>query len=218
MDNGDKSYYGKFPPHYENWTFVFSHITTSANGCRSIKENGILDLVETYKNTESELRTFLDSHGVYIDLTAKTLEYDRNRYDISYRTPTYEEEIVKSILGLKLWKKYVINVFLVNNDPDIVYRGDVHERPEILRDIDNILGTTFVKEWTSTHTPYEIIAITSGENIVYDNCPEDEEDLRDMIYLQEAYDIACGNKSQHAVELKEHIQIPPSQIRDIHSL
>lgn len=38
---------------------------------------------------ESELRSFLDSHGVYVDLDNQLLMYKKSTYDISYAIPPF---------------------------------------------------------------------------------------------------------------------------------
>lgn len=54
--------YGSMPGNYRTFEFVFSHITTSNSGCKSIQENGLLDLQLSYRCVDSELRQLLDTH------------------------------------------------------------------------------------------------------------------------------------------------------------
>ena len=116
----------------------------------------------------------------------------------------------------KYEKDFAICGFLVNNT-SIPYHGYVHERPEIFKNIDDILGTALADEWkNSNHLPYEIIAKTTGCNIVYPDCADHNADQRDSYYLEEAYCIACGESKQLAIKLKDHVHIPSTDIIDIH--
>ena len=48
--------YGHFPADYEDWIFIYFHITTSANQCTSFKRHGILDLVLMYRGRKRPTR------------------------------------------------------------------------------------------------------------------------------------------------------------------
>ena len=65
--------HGKFPVNYTDWTFIYFHVTTSADQCASFYKHGILDLVHSYQCTDSELRKFLDAHDIEIDIDNQTL-------------------------------------------------------------------------------------------------------------------------------------------------
>ena len=71
-------------PRYSDLELVISHITTSANQCQDILNNGILDLKGSYKNKTSELRGFFDNHGVEILVDSFCLKHNGKYYDISY--------------------------------------------------------------------------------------------------------------------------------------
>ena len=58
---------GNIPQNYKDLTFVYFHITTSANHCDSFRKNGILDLVNSYLCKDSELRRFLEENHIHID-------------------------------------------------------------------------------------------------------------------------------------------------------
>ena len=65
--------YGHLPHSYRDFEFVYFHITTSKENCRSIKNTGIFDLCKAYENKNSELRVFLDNKGIAIDLKRRIL-------------------------------------------------------------------------------------------------------------------------------------------------
>ena len=60
--------FGHLPRTYLDFNFVYFHVTTSANECEAIKKYGILDLQQAYLCDESELRVFLDRHGIIINI------------------------------------------------------------------------------------------------------------------------------------------------------
>ena len=98
------------------------------------------------------------------------------------------------------------------------YGGQVHQRPEILLDIDNLLGLNLSHEWRSTHDPYEIVAKVSGEKIVYDGDDNQNEKDKVLYYLTKAYLTAFGEPSEEIILIKNHIQIPPKDILEINPM
>ena len=81
--------------------------------------------------------------------------------------------------------------------------------------IDNLLNTKLSQQWAKTHKLYEIIARVSGENIVFDGYDETSEKEKVIRYLTLAYYIAFGEPSEEVLLLKNHIQVPPSDILEI---
>ena len=208
--------YGKMPQNYRDWEFVYIHITTSANNCAGFRKYGILDLQESYLCDESELRIFLEQNNIYIDLHKRNLIYKGKSYDITYgkcpRQGTLEHECWA--VGRKFYYDFTTCGFLSvwSRSP---YAGMVHYRPEILMNIDNLLNTTLSQKWAMTHKPYEIIARVSGENIVFDGYDETSEKEKVIRYLTLAYDNAFGEPFEEVLLLKNHIQVPPSDILEI---
>ncbi|WP_088188043.1 hypothetical protein [Desulfosporosinus sp. FKA] len=161
--------HGNLPRSYRDFEFVYFHVTTSANGCASFREYGILDLKQSYSCHDSELREFLEKHDIHINLDERIL----------------------------------------------TYRGQVHRRPEILMDIDNLLGLNLSREWMSTHDSYEIVAKVSGEKVIYDSDDDQNEEDKVLNYLTKAYLTAFGEPSENILLIKNHIQIPPMDILEI---
>ena len=77
---------------YLELDFIFFHVTTSANGCASIRKNGILDLKKAYECEDSELRRFLENHGVSIDIQKALLTYRGHEYDMYYGRCPWDHE------------------------------------------------------------------------------------------------------------------------------
>lgn len=214
------SRYGHFPTAYENWSFVYFHVTTSANRCVSFKKHGILDLRNSYLCKDSEFREFLDSKGIEIDIESRILSYGKHVFDITYgECPSRMNKTDHACwsVGRKFYYDYTTCGFLSvwNRSP---YGGNVHCRPEILSDIDNLLGTNLSREWEVTHKPYEIVAIVPGTAIVYDSDDLQSDNEKILNYLTKAYTTAFGAPSEVIVLLKNHIQIPPSKILAIKPL
>ena len=76
--------YGKILSSYKDFEFIYFHVTTSANDCASIRKHGILDLKQSYLCEDSELKMFLDSQGIFIDLDNNLLMYRKKEFDITY--------------------------------------------------------------------------------------------------------------------------------------
>lgn len=211
--------HGHFPDDYETWTFVFSHITTSAEDCESIRKEGILDLKRAYSCPDSELRRFLTEKGVLISLSEHALSYQKKLYDISYgRCPPASsgKAYARWSIGRKFFYDFTVCGFLSVKDYN-AYLGYVHRRPEILSNIDDLLGLNLSREWELNHSPYEIVAEISGTDILCENdtlCPKD----KTLNYLLKAYHGAVNPPSEEIILLKNDIQVPPEQIKIINPL
>lgn len=208
--------YGHIPQSYKDFDFIFFHITTSAKECGSYWKYGILDLAESYSCIDSELRMFLDNNSIFIDLANEILEYKGKRYDISHGIcPRTDEEAYKCwSIGRKFYYDYTVCGFLsvCERNP---YGGQVHLRPEILYDIDKLLGLDLSRKWMMTHEPYEIHVAVKGEDIVYygDDTESDKEKV--LSYLTKAYKTSFYEPNEEVVLLKNHIRVLPENIREI---
>lgn len=212
--------YGMWPSNYKEFDFIYFHVTTSANECTSFWKYGILDLQQAYICHDSELRLFLEEHDIYINLDKCILTYHGNDFDISYgRYPTRKnsKEYHCWAIGRKFYFDYTTCGFLSvwENSP---YGGYVHRRPEILYDIDNLLELDLSGEWESTHRPYEIIAKVSGNKIVYDGNDDYSDREKVLDFLTMAYNTAFYFPSESILLIRNHVQIPPSDIIEIRPL
>ncbi len=212
--------YGKMPSSYKDFEFVYLHVTTSANECETFKKYGILDLKNSYNCKDTELRVFLDENGVYIDIENCTLTYKGQIYNISYSSSVpkqWTKEYSCWRIGRKFYYDYTTCGFL-SIWPESPYGGNVHWRPEILNDIDNLLNIDLSNEWRHSHSPYEVTAKIKGTNIVY-FCEDDQsEEEKVLAYLTLAYNIAFGSLSENVVLVENNIQIPPTDIVEIKQL
>ena len=195
--------------------------TTSANECEAIKKYGILDLKQAYLCVESELRVFLDRHGIIINIEGALLTYKGKAFDISYnagncpRTDT--QEYLCWSIGRKFYYDFTTCGFLSvwERSP---YGGQVHCRPEILWDIDNLLGLKLSEEWEQSHFLYEIVAQVNGFDIVFDGDDDQSDKDKVLMYLTMAYDTAFGEPFENILLMKNGIQISPDRIIEIKPL
>ena len=212
--------YGYFPKNYEDWIFIYFHITTSSNGCASIKRHGILDLPNSYLCEDSELRRFLERKGIVIDIDNCKLSYKDQMFDISYQshTPRYGTTSYACwAVGRKFYYDYTTCGFLSVWEKSS-YGGCVHYRPEILNDIDTLLGLTLSQEWHLQHKAYEVVAAVPGTDIVYDGDEDQSDKEKVLYYLTKAYLAAFGSPTEEILLLKNHIQVPANRVVEIKPL
>lgn len=207
----------QMPQSYMDMEFVYFHITTSSDNCASIRHNGILDLKKAYECNDSELRHFLDKHGIRIDIENAILTYRGQKYNIYYGRCPWDHESVEYkcwSVGRKFYYDYTTCGFLSvwNRSP---YGGQVHKRPEILWDIDELLNTSLSDEWERTRMAYEIVAKVSGKHICYPYDEDATETEKVMTYVIMAYNEAFNGSSENILLLKNGVQIPPNDILEI---
>ena len=206
-------------PSFEDLYLIISHITTSANGCAEIAENGIGDLQSAYRNTNSELRQILDRKGISIDLDSAFLTHNGRRYSIEYdgdNCPRDDESIEHkawSVGGKFYFDNGLCGFFAI--DPERPYGGDVHKRPEILYNIDELLDTNLSDEWKNSHTAYEvIIKIHSSELELYGH-DNDEDETKIIRLLLNAFYEMCSGSSEVLAQCKPDVIITPDKIVSI---
>lgn len=207
-------------PSFDDLYLIISHITTSANGCAEIAENGIGDLQCAYINTNSELRKFLDRKGIFIDLESAYLTRNEIHYSIEYdgdNCPSDDESIeykAWSVGGKFYFDNGLCGFFAIN--PEIPYGGYVHKRPEILNDIDKLLGCDLSGEWKDAHSAYEVVfKIHSSELELY-NHNDDENEMKVIRLLLNAFYEMCSGSSEVYAQLKPEVLVTPDKIIDIH--
>lgn len=209
--------HGHLPTNYRDFEFIYFHITTSANKCSSFYKHGILDLKKSYLCQDSELRMFLEQNNIFIDLSLCTLTYRGKQFDISYGKCPWNDDSPEYYcwcIGRKFFYDYTTCGFLSvwERAP---YGGYVHRRPEILSDIDNLLGLDLSTKWAMSHTAYEIIVKISGKYIVYNSYDDKPEEDKVIDYLTRAYLTAFGEPHEDELLIQNNIQIPVSNILQI---
>lgn len=212
--------HGKCPNDYRDFYFIYFHVTTSANKCASFRKHGILDLQQSYNCCDSELRMFLEDHDIHINLDRRILSYHGRDFDITYgRCPSRDDSkaYYRWSIGRKFYYDFTTCGFLSVWD-ESPYGGQVHRRPEILFDIDNLLKLDLSRKWELTHRPYEITAKVIGSKIVYDGDDSYSDKEKVIDFLTKAYLTAFGSPSEHVLLINNHVQIPTSDILEIKPL
>lgn len=213
--------FGCIPNNYKDFKFIYFHVTTSNNECLSFKKHGILDLKQSYMCQDSELRNFLEENNIRINLNERTLVYNDKIFDISYRSSFSAHEDTKEhrcwSIGRKFYYDYATCGFLSVCDKE-PYQGQVHHRPEILMNIDNLLDLRLSQEWAKTHIPYEVVAKVNGENIVYSGDDKNSDEEKVLHYLTKAFRTAFYESNEEILLIKNSIQIPPDDIIEIKPL
>ena len=209
--------YGRFPSRLDELEMVYIHVTTSANGCESIKKHGIQDLATAYANADSELRVFLDEHDIHIDLENRILTHAGREFDIAYRpclqSPNDDDYWRKSV-GKKFYNDHATcGFFSVDNLRP--YGGLVHMRPEVLNNIGHVVHLDLCLEWHSSHSPYEIIARVKCRDIVYNNDTNEDELHQYLYYLLMAYYNAFFEPSERILLTKNNVRILPQDVTRI---
>lgn len=208
--------HGYLPRSYKDFEFVYFHVTTSSNGCVSFRKHGILDLRQSYSCHESELRTFLEKHNIHINLDERILTFRGKEFDITFGDcPRQDSKAYKCwSVGRKFYFDFTTCGFLSVSKKSS-YGGQVHRRPEILMNIDDLLGLNLSREWSSTHDSYEIVTKVSGEKVIYDSDDNQNDEDKVLNYLTNAYWTAFGEPSENVLLIKNNVQIPPMDILEI---
>lgn len=207
---------GYLPSTYTDWAFTILHLTTSANNCSSFWKYGIQDLQQVYMRSDSELRVFLENHGIDINLEKHRLSLSDRTYDIKYYIELFNDNEKKlcNQIGHKLYDDFAICGFYSITD-EKCYGGYVHRRPEILRNIDALLGFQLSQEWYSTHTAFGVIAKVRGDQILYQGVSNQDEKRKVLYYLSMAFCNAFNRQSENIAIIQNNYQIPAENIIEI---
>ncbi len=206
-------------PSFDDLYLIISHITTSANGCAEIAENGIGDLQSAYRNTNSELRQFLDGKGIDIQLDSACLTHNGQHYSIEYdgdNCPRDDESIeykAWSVGGKFYFDNGLCGFFAI--DPEFSYGGYIHKRPEILNDIDNLLESDLSGEWENSHSAYEVVFKIHSSDLELYNHNDDEDEVKVIRLLLSAFYEMCSGPSEVLAQCKPDVKVTPDKIIDI---
>ncbi|MBE1554266.1 hypothetical protein [Sporosarcina limicola] len=106
------------------------HVTTSCTDCQTIREMGLLNLTESVTQ-ETELKQFLQAHGIEIHLATKTVRCGDHIITLqAERGGDMEQEWIHH----KLFKDFYINAFLFKENP--LDYSNIRECPEFLSKLD----------------------------------------------------------------------------------
>ena len=189
-------------------------VVTHSEKCSQIHQHGIVDLVKAYEFPNSELRQFLENHEINIDIEACSLTHKKRVYDISYgKCPQHSdiEAHAAWCVGRKFYYDFTVCGFLSINKRD-VYGGWVHRRPEILSDIDTLLGTRLKDEWQASKEAYAIVFKAPVGDTIYNGWDSNTEFEMVKNYLYDAYMCICIGPDTKEILCKNGVEISPNQI------
>ena len=197
----------------DNLICVIQQITTSSNECENIIKHGLTDFVTTYSDINSELRRFLEEQKVYIDLKNEqifyddecigSIQYSSNNYTSDYHS---KEHYLWSV-GRKFYYDFCVCGFY-SFDHEHPYGGNVHERPEIIFNIAQLIGKRIDDIWKNTHKCYVVTF-----KVPFINVHNDFEGDIQKVMLYFAFRNAMYDKTdENIVLVKNGIQIPSKDI------
>lgn len=194
--------------------YNLQHITTSSENCKHIKEKGLMDLRNTYIDTQSELYQFLNENSIKIDISERKLYFNNSEIgDISYENGIsvhdyHSKEHKLRMVGYKFYRDFCICGFL-SFDHKIPYGGNVHRRPEILFNIAQLIGKRIDNIWEEKHKCYVVKFSVPYRNTISMYI----KNKRDLLYY--AFNNAIIETDDMEVLLKDNIQVPPEDIISI---
>lgn len=192
----------------ETINFICAHITTSDNECQDIKDSGLVDLQQAYKNINGGLRRFLDGHGVKINLEKKKIRYRDKEYSIE----NTGADTLAGTVANKFYYDYSLCGFKYLGR-DRRY-SCINECPEIINNIGRLFEINLKAEWKKDHSTYIIKYIIKNEQLINGYF---ETDINELLF--EAYEKAVENLAHYEVAVtKNGIQIPIDDIISIEPL
>lgn len=183
--------------------FRGTHITTSRNYCSDIKKYGLLGLDKIYNIEDSDFRKFLNENGVYINFEKKCISYNSKRIDF---TDINSSEHTIFLLANRINNDFGTNIFLCMESYKS-YPTNIHVRPEILKNIDQVFETNLSELWAKQSKPYRI-EVKIGDYMLGEKLDVDE-----LIY--DAYFIADRGLAQHLLSLDTNVFVPKENIIEI---
>lgn len=135
------------------------HVTTNDDECRSIKENGLVNLQEALK-LDTPLRRYLKQCNIQFDLSNELMFINSKCYKLQYDSSFFKLDTIEgqiNSVARKIYYDHQINGFFCIQDPKR-YGGYVHQRPEILCDLARLRTNPneFEKEWLKKSKAYVI--------------------------------------------------------------
>ena len=211
-----------------NLIIIAFHVTGSLDNCEEIKRTGLKNLQKVLTE-DTELSRLLLSHGVKFDIKNRRLCNNGNIINIDYYKYRGRLNVPQKIKNVahRVYYDYCVNGFLSNDDV-FSYGTNIHERPEILLDLVNLLPELeyMEKEWIENSKSYRIFFFSKIDQIhrfcfdldEYNDPPyENWADLSDTQkikkwMLSHAIDKSNSELSSSFLYIKDHLDIPPGQI------
>lgn len=190
---------------FMNWEIRLNHITTSMNGCSSIRKNGLLCFSESLK-INSEIASMLN---------AAQISYSDGCF---YKNSGESRAPIQSDLLRGIHREDCVNAFLFHSDQ----MDEYDKSPDVLRKIAHSNVPRMKKVlicWEKEACPYEVLFSVSPQDIdviarYYASTEDTIEDLARAL-IEICSDIAEGRPPAHGVlpvALKRQVKIPPCKL------
>lgn len=156
-ENKDNISYEDFCKHYnidinkiniKGLYLVGMHVTTNTNGCKDIKDYGI---ISNYKvlNKDTELKRYLKDKNIIINFKNKNIKYNNLNYSlIKLDTKEYkynnEFKPLRQLIS-KIYNDDGIDFFVCSQNP-LAYPGGIKDRPEILYNISELFKDKSIED------------------------------------------------------------------------
>lgn len=140
----------------ESVKLLLSHVTTTIDENEFLLKHGLLNL-QSLLQIDSPLKKFINRHQVSFDFKKKVIICGNESYSINredYRNHNSHSDFKSYLkeLSRKIYADHQISAFLTM-ESDTSYLGEVHARPEILRDISNVSRMNLSWEWYKIAKP-----------------------------------------------------------------
>lgn len=207
------------------------HVVGSLDGCREIKEKGLMNL-QTVLSEETNLKRMLERAGVTFDIQNKLMYCNGNSYDIDYekyRGHHFLTGIDKKLghVAHRVYYDFCVNGFMAI-DNIYNYGTNIHERPEFLMTLGKLLPQAQKVEaiWKYKAKSYRVDFYATVDQVhrfnfeldEYRNPPyegwfelDDEMKLKKWM-LSHAIDRAHDNLGMTILYVKDDVIIPANQI------
>ncbi len=168
------------------------HYTTNDDENKSIKDYGLRDLQYALSH-DTPLRKFLKEHDVGFDIKEKVMFINGKEYNIEYKNYELDDPITH--IARKIYFDNQLSCFF--NIEDIEeYLGNVHLRPEILYNIDELIGSHELSyEWCRRCKCYEIKFYGKLDDFAKYSFPNDNKTVQTNLIdmsLEVIADCVCG--------------------------
>lgn len=206
-------------PQLDDIQIYITHITTSVDSCRSIRETGLLCLHDVLQIDKAELTSFLTERGITIDVEKKRLSYRDTIRDINFSKggrgfmDSIDINPARAI-GRKIYYDCGVCGFCHIN-PNRPYGSPVHHYPEILDDIDKALGSKLKRDWNNRTQSYSISFYASLSEIEYIDKTSLHECANEDLYeslVEFALDIASGCRNELIAQCMSNTSIAPENL------
>ncbi|MFD3218353.1 hypothetical protein [Bacillus sp. BR_7a] len=196
------------------------HVTTVNDQLDSIKKFGLVNLQQAV-TLETPLQKYLLKKGISIDIERKTIVYNGQIIDIDKSFTSINDSLDWVIY--KLFIDYAITSFFTTDDAT-KYLGKVHERPEFLKNLSELLDAPEIKDdWREKHCCYVLkfqSHLSNFDCMSFGGVESNNQELEKRIWIIDKVleNQRYGYKETCYSHLKGPVSIPFRDIKTIYTL